>query len=210
MMPRFSMLPGKQAIYILLARDSRLSEGKTVGVDFGCGAMLNRRIFRTAEYWGVDADKPTLEKGMRRHPEARGVLSKIEDADVPPADFAICINVFFGTNFEKATDEVVVLDSIIRKISPGGTLLVTFAPKRAWRDMIDKLAGAFSHVTQIGLDLPNRPQTPLAPLIAVRHLRNTSNPQDWPPAKHSDRDRVPAKLPEWRRIYCRCEGKVGV
>jgi hypothetical protein len=94
MMPRFSMLPGKQAIYILLARDSRLSDGKTVGVDFGCGAMLNRRISRTAEYWGVDADKPTLEKGMRRNPEARGVLSKIEDANVPPADFAICINVF--------------------------------------------------------------------------------------------------------------------
>jgi hypothetical protein len=104
----------------------------------------------------------------------------------------------------------VVLDSIIRKTSPGGTLLVTFAPKRAWRDMIEKLTGAFSHVTQIGLDLPNRPQTPLAPLIAMRHLRNTSDPQDWPSTKPSDRDGVSAKLPEWRRIYCRCEGKVGV
>jgi hypothetical protein len=176
MMPRLSLLPGKQAIYILLTRDGRLSEGKAVGVDFGCGAMLNRPVFRTAEYWGVDLDKPTLEKGMRRYPEAQGILSKIEDADIPPADFAICINVFFGTNFEKAADEVAVLDSIIRKMSPGGTLLVTFAPKRRWRDMIEKLLSSFSQVTQIGLDLPNSPMTPLAPFIAARHLRKYEQP----------------------------------
>jgi hypothetical protein len=192
MFARFSMRPDKQAMYFLLARDGLLSKGKAVGVDFGCGAMLNRRIFRTKEYWGVDLDEPTLRKGLRRFPKAKASLSKIEEANVPPADFAICTNVFAGTNFGKegARYNMMVLEKIIDRVAENGTLIVTFNPKKNGPELIDRLRERFGCVTEIGINLPRR-RTPLAPFIAIGYLRRSET------------------VAKPTRLYVRCERKLG-
>ena len=91
--------PAKRLIYLALTRDCELSRGKKVGVDFGCKSMKNRRLFKTQEYYGVDLERAALDKGLALYPDAKAVHAKIEDAELPPADFAICINVFGATNF---------------------------------------------------------------------------------------------------------------
>jgi hypothetical protein len=177
---------------MLLAKDSPLSEGKAVGVDFGCGAMPNRGIFRTEQYWGVELDPPTLQKGMKRYPEAHGVLSRIEDSVVPPADFALCVSVFAGTNFEKFGPhyDLKVLNAIVDRVAPGGTLIITFNPKKIGAELLGRLRSGFKSVTEIGIDLPSKPHSILAPIVAYNYLRKG------------------AKSEKPQRVYVRCEGKL--
>ncbi|HJX10490.1 MAG TPA: hypothetical protein VJ733_08305 [Candidatus Binatia bacterium] len=63
--------PAKRLIYLALLRDSELSRGKKIGVDFGCKSMKNQRFFRTQDYYGVDLDRAAL--GQRA-----GTLSRRE------------------------------------------------------------------------------------------------------------------------------------
>lgn len=191
-MLRFSVKPGKQLLYMYLQRDSRLSEGRRIGVDFGCQRMYNYQIFQTAEYYGVDLDENALVEGVKSHPKAKAIHSRIEDADVPPADFAACINVFYGSNFEDS-DEVAVLESIISKIAPGGILLITLVPKKGDIDnLMDTLNRSFEVVDEFPHDLPNHPYTLLAPVVASWHML---------------RNRQPDQI---RKLYCRCVNRLQV
>lgn len=154
--------------------------------------MPNRRVFRTQQYWGVELDQPTLQKGMKRYPEARGVLSRIEDSVVPPADFALCISVFAGTNFEKFGPhyDMKVLNAIVDRVAPGGILIVTFNPKKIGAELLGRLHAGFKSVTEIGIDLPSKPHSVLAPIVAYNYLRKGA----------------PSTKPQ--RVYVRCEGKL--
>lgn len=182
--------PAKRLIYLALMRDSKLSRGKKIGVDFGCKAMKNRPVFKTQEYYGVDLDREALDKGLARHPDAKAIHAKIEEADVPPADFALCINVFGATNFQNS-NSVDVVQSIIDHMAPDGVLLMTLKKKNDLYDLhehLDLLRAAFRKVDvmpiSLGLSLSR-----LAWLKALYHLYK------------------PAAVGDTKRLYCRCVGK---
>ena len=131
----------RQAAHLSCAvtRDSELSRGKKVGVDFGCKSMKNRRLFKTQEYYGVDLDRVALDKGLALYPDAKAIHARIEEAEVPPADFAVCINVFGATNFGNSSS-VDVVRRIIDCIAPGGVLLMTFKNKGRRYDFPEHLS----------------------------------------------------------------------
>jgi hypothetical protein len=183
--------PAKRLIYLALLRDSELSRGKKVGVDFGCKSMKNRRLFKTQEYYGVDLDRAALDKGLALYPDAKAIHATIEDAKVPPADFALCINVFGATNFEKSSS-LEVVQRLIECIAPDGVLLMTFKRKGERYDIpqhIALLRAAFREVDVMPIALALS-QSRLAWLSARRQLNN------------------PTTAENPKRLYCRCVGKL--
>ena len=183
--------PAKRLIYLALARDCELSRGKKVGVDFGCKSMKNRRLFKTQEYYGVDLERAALDKGLALYPDAKAVHAKIEDAELPPADFAICINVFGATNFGDSSS-LDVVHRIIEGIAPGGVLLMTFKRKGSRYDIskyVDLLRASFREVDVMPITL-TLSSSPLAWFKARRHLHN------------------PTTADNPKRLYCRCVGKL--
>ena len=174
-----------------MLRDSRLSRGKKVGVDFGCKAMENRRFFMTKEYYGVDLDRQALNRGLALYPEAHAVHAKIEDADIPAADFAVCINVFGATNFSNS-NSMEVVRRIVAHIAPGGVLLITLKRKNRLYDLdehLQLLREAFRRVDAIPITLDLFPST-MAWLMVFYHFV-----------------KPPKDVENPKRLYCRCIGK---
>lgn len=191
---RLSSKASKQLVYFLLMRDRLLSYNLAVGVDFGCKAMKNRPVFLTKSYYGVDLDADALAKGVETYPDANSVHATIETADVPPADFAICVNVIGGTNFKNSTAQD-VLRSMVDKIAPGGTLLVTVKQKNNRPGYLEEcrevLKGSFERVdeTPIPFGIKRRGKRQ-AFVRALRYLIfGTSEAR-------AD------------RMYCRCKGRL--
>lgn len=188
---RSTDMPGKQLIYMRLHRDAPLSEGKPVGVDFGCNIMNNYPFVRTAEYYGVELDAEALKKGLARYPTAHAVHSKIELAEVPAADFAICIHVFDAHNFDDS-DPVQTLEAILSKMKPGGTLIITLRNNSSAPKLLAMLRSAFQQVDEFPHGLANTPKTLLAPMIAAWHFHTSSTPR------------------QVKEIYCRCQGRLAL
>lgn len=182
--------PGKRLMYLALRRDAKLSRGRKVGVDFGCKMMWNRPLFETQEYYGVDLDRDALDKGLARFPEAKAIHARIEEVEVPPADFALCINSFGATNFGN-TDPSDYVQNIIDCMAPGGVLLMTLKNKHKLYDLrehINTLRAAFREVDEFPIALDDSPNY-LAWLKARYHFH------------------MAPKVEDPKRYYCRCIGK---
>jgi SAM-dependent methyltransferase len=196
MLYRLSKKPGKQLLYLLLLRDKHLSRGKKIGVDFGCKAFKNYPIFETQEYYGVDLDADALARGKATFPKGRAVHARIEHAQVPPADFALCVNVFHATN-SKDWEPRPVLEKIISGVAPGGVLLINFQHKGDPEELVSLLRRSFQKVEifRHGFKRPagRWPVLILKITSAVRALA----------AIYLKRE--PAR---WTRIYCRCIGRL--
>ncbi len=173
-------------------RDSKLSRGCQVGVDFGCKGMKNRRLFKTKEYYGVDIDRSALDEGLARYPDAKAVHARIEQADTPLADFALCIHVFATMNFVDS-DSMEVVRALVSKIAPDGTLLMSLKNNRknVLYDLpahVALLREAFHQVDVMSLDIDNT-RSRFAYLKAKYHLYRRP------------------KVIDPMRIYCRCVGR---
>jgi SAM-dependent methyltransferase len=190
MLYRTTDKPTKQLIYFALLRDGWMFRGRKIGLDLGCKAMMNYPIFRTQEYYGIDLDADALERGRATFPKAKAIHSRIEDADLPPADFAVCANVFHATN-SKDWKPAAVLTRIVDAIAPGGILLINLQPKKEeFDEMVDLLESRFEQVDMVPVDLPIGRQ-PWSKTRAAYHLFLKPKPP---------RER-------WTRAYFRCVGR---
>ena len=65
---RLSLKPSKQLLWLWLWREMRISRGKVLGIDAGCGLMQNRMFFETEEYLGIDIDANRLAYNKKWFP----------------------------------------------------------------------------------------------------------------------------------------------
>lgn len=170
-MPRLSLNPSKQLLWFWLCWDMRLSKDKSTGIDAGCGFMQNKPMFRTKEYIGVDIDQARLDSGMKRHPEAKAVRSRIEDIAGVSGDFVLCVQVLHNKFFD-AAKTVMAVQKLAETVQEGGTLVFNIGRKNMiYEAEIDRIVGSsFSKVKKrkYGAFASNR--SPLGPLIAVLML----------------------------------------
>lgn len=147
---RFSNRPHKQFLWFMLRRDSRLSNGRDVGIDAGSADMGNRRFFGTRRYIALDPDESLLNKGKKRYPEAELVHSTIQGGPRMQADFVQCIQVFVNAEFRKE-DAVVATRRLIDFTRPGGVLLMNTGKKtlRFDDEILAELRKSFADVKVI-------------------------------------------------------------
>lgn len=127
-MKRQSRRPSKQLLWIWVEELMKNSQGFKRGLDIACGYMKNKPMFRTEEYFGMDADAERIQTGQTTT-GGRGIVCKIED--MPPdvkGDFVVCLETIgINTHFdsEKAT---FAFDTCVKATNPGGSLLVNVGP----------------------------------------------------------------------------------
>ena len=117
---RYSPRPCTLLLWFWLMRDApRLSRGKKIGIDAGCGKMQNRPWFQTDEYIGVDWEQERMDKGMARWPGAKSVQSRLEDVSGIAGDFVMCVLVFHNKFFDPELT-LPVVRNLISMVRPGG------------------------------------------------------------------------------------------
>lgn len=146
---RFSTRPHKQFLWFLIRRDSRLSKGKSVGLDAGCADMGNKRFFETETYIGLDPDTELLAKGRLKNPNAETINTRILDAPELSVDFLHCIQVFVNAEFVKK-EALDVTRKLVSMVRLGGVLLMNTGQKTLYYDKEIKLLleSNFEQVTE--------------------------------------------------------------
>lgn len=165
---RYSGRPSKQLLWYWLMRDMKLSQSYEVGIDAGCGAMLNRPWFRTNKYIGIDIDEQRLIEGKAKYPEVVSIRSRLEDAKNTTGDFILCVQVFANKHLDK-TKTMNIVDSLVQMVSPGGVLIFNITKRNLPYEMkIDAyLNQHFTRVKKRKYGAMSRQNTILAPVIAA-------------------------------------------
>ena len=190
---RFSKRPTKQLLYLLLARDMRLSEGREIGIDVGCGLMQNRPMFRTKRYFAIDLDAERLATGRTKYPEAETLAARMEDVKDVVGDVVLCVQTFVNSQF-LAENTLTAAEALVRMTRRHGTLIFNISKRNmAYEDQIDTLLkGSFDTVTKVPYGvLVGKTLGPLSPLVAFAALLLR-------PLRHGN---------SYDRIYYRCEGR---
>jgi hypothetical protein len=154
---RVSSRPGKQLLYMWLARDMRQLSGD-VGLDAGCGDMANRRYFRTKRYIGVDADAARVQGALAETDDSgvQGVVARIEDlGDDYRADVVVCVQLA-GIKFNDPTKLPLIADRLIELTNPGGSLILTVTEKGSAGGIEESLRHAFRDVTSRRVGEPSK------------------------------------------------------
>ncbi len=126
---RGSLRPAKQLLWRWLERDMQESSSCRAGLDIACGAMINRPLFRTQTYTGIDLDRGRIEEGLTKYPNVRGevcdILNMLEDVQ---GDFVLCIQTI-GINAKcDPVMDVAMVEAIVDRVNSGGTLIVNLGP----------------------------------------------------------------------------------
>lgn len=147
---RLSSRPGRQFLNFVLLRELKKSEGKEIGVDIGCGEMVNYELFRTKKYIGIEIDQLRLDKGVERYPFAEAVKASIFDKPETFGDFVLCIQVFNNKHFDNSKTEVAV-SNLCNSVKQGGDLVFNIGKKSIkYEGQIDHiLEENFFHVKKI-------------------------------------------------------------
>jgi len=78
---RYSNKPAKQLLYLRARKHlSKFSHGKAI--DIGCQYMECKPLYRTDKYIGVDLAESKINKGLKRFPDAEGVISDLRDLNI--------------------------------------------------------------------------------------------------------------------------------
>ncbi len=140
-MLRFSRRPNKQLLRFFMASDMKKSEGYEIGVDVGCSEMVNRPMFKTEKYVGIDFSKDKLEQGQKKYPSAQAVSQKFEDIEGIKGDFVVCTQTqSFGAEFN--TDRPLqALKCLLKMTAEGGALIFNLHNEAALKheDKIDSV-----------------------------------------------------------------------
>ena len=169
---RLSLKPSKQLLWLWLWREMRVSRGKAVGIDAGCGLMQNRMLFETEEYVGIDVDAERLASNEKRFPGVHTVCAEIEKATNSlgslRGDVVLCVQVMHNRQF--ATDRTMpTIAAMCTMMRPGGTLIFNLGkcnmPFEAAADAL--LAENFASVKKRPYGAFSANQTFLSPILAV-------------------------------------------
>lgn len=101
----------------------RLSEGKEIGIDAACGRMGNRKLFGTSHYIGIDIDEDRIQSGKQKYPEARAVLSSIEEATGLNGDVVVCVQTININRSFESKSAIPVVEKLVEMCNPGGYLI---------------------------------------------------------------------------------------
>ena len=167
-MLRFSKRPPKQLLYLLLTRDMKLSRGREIGVDVGCGLMQNRRLFRTKRYIAIDLDEERLAKGQAKYPEAETLTARMEDVRNVVGDLVLCVQTFVNHHFP-VENTYLAAEALVRMTRTGGTLIFNMSKRNlGYEDAVDSLLQRdFDSVTKVTYGaLAGWNFGPLSPLVA--------------------------------------------
>ena len=169
---RLSLKPSKQLLWLWLWREMRISRGKALGIDAGCGLMQNRMFFETEEYLGIDVDADRLAYNENCFPGVRMVCAEIEKASNYLGDLrgdvVLCVQVMHNRHF--ATDRTVpTIAAMCTMLRPGGTLIFNLGkrnmPFEAAADAL--LEKNFASVKKRPYGAFSANQTYLSPILAV-------------------------------------------
>lgn len=169
---RYSGKPSKQLLWLFLMFDMSDSRGFDVGIDVGCGPMLNRRFFETKRYVGVDLDADRLRQGQARYPEAEAVAGRVEEVSGVHGDFVLSVQMFVNKHFDVDLT-LRGVEGLVGMVNPGGTLIFNISKRNfAHEDEIDALlADSFRHVEKVKYGaLSARDIGPLALPVALAML----------------------------------------
>lgn len=119
---RLSSRPGRQFLNFVLVRELRKSRGQAIGIDIGCGEMINYELFKTREYIGTEIDQARLDAGVARYPRAKPIHASIFDAPLVQGDFVLCVQVFNNKFFDSTKTEAAVLN-LCDTVTDGGRLV---------------------------------------------------------------------------------------
>jgi hypothetical protein len=136
---RLSSRPGRQFLNFLLLKELKKSSGKEIGVDVGCGEMINYELFRTKKYIGTEIDQSRLDAGIERYPLAQPVKASIFDKSVVFGDFVLCIQVFNNKHFDNTKTELAVRN-LCDTVRQGGDLVFNIGKNSLkYEDHVDKI-----------------------------------------------------------------------
>jgi hypothetical protein len=140
-MMRQSRRASKQLLWMWVEELMRESQGFKSGLDIACGYMKNKPMFKTENYFGLDADEERIETGQATT-GGRGIVCKIED--IPPdikGDFVVCLETIgINTRFDEG-NAVIAYEKCVHATNRGGSLLVNVGPRaRDYFGAIEKIA----------------------------------------------------------------------
>jgi len=191
---RLSLKPAKQLLWLFLWRDMRVSKGKEIGIDAGCGRMENKHLFQTDRYVGIDVDTDRLAKAHRQHPDAQVINGPIEDVRDVSGDMVLCVQVMHN-RFFKVENTLYAVAALVKMVRPNGALIFNFGrPSFPFEADVDAiLSPAFAHVKKRKYGALSANQTVLAPLLALAMVVI--------PALRKGRG--------FHKIYYVCRGRIG-
>jgi hypothetical protein len=146
----------------------RLSRRLGIGIDAGCGEMLNRPWFRTKEYIGIDVDEKRLKEGLAAYPEALAIIGRLEEMKGVLGDLVLCVQVFQNKYFDTSLT-MPVMQSLTRMVSVGGVLIFNIARRNLpYEARIDAfLSRYFGSVMKMKYGIMEKHESILGPIIAA-------------------------------------------
>lgn len=150
---RLSTRPGRQFLNFILRRQLKKSLGKEVGVDVGCGEMVNYDLFLTKRYVGIDIDQSRLNAGARAHQGAEFLCASIFEPPLVSGDFVLCVQVFNNKHFDPSK-ALLAVENLCGMVQKNGDLVFNIGMMSlTYEADIDRLLLArFSSVRKIRYD----------------------------------------------------------
>jgi hypothetical protein len=86
--------------------------------------MRHRAYLKTPKYIGVDLDGERIDRGMKKHPDAVGIVSSIEDFDHKvKGDVVLCIETIGINDWFEVDNTMLVIRKAVCAVEPDGTLI---------------------------------------------------------------------------------------
>lgn len=121
---RRSNRAAKQLLWFLFEKDLKRSCNFDVGLDIACGDMYFYNFIKTKIYFGIDIDEERLSKAKKVYPNAKTVVSSIEN--LPPGltgDFVVCMQAIGINTLFNINNTLVAVKKIVGATNPRGTLI---------------------------------------------------------------------------------------
>jgi hypothetical protein len=136
---RLSTRASRQFLNIYLLKLMKKSANKEIGVDVGCGEMINYTLFQTKKYIGTEIDQARLDGGVKRYPDAMPIKSSIFDAPDITGDFVLCVQVFNNKHFDNSKTELAV-NNLCDTVNEGGSLVFNIGKNSiTYEDEVDNI-----------------------------------------------------------------------
>lgn len=122
-----------------LRRDIARLGRVNVALDAGCGRFINRNLFKTDRYVGLDTTPESIMAGRRIHPDAVGYVGSVLETLPEKADLVVCTLVLNNKRFPHVRT-IEAVNNLVAAVRPGGNLLFTMGQVNApYECSVDKI-----------------------------------------------------------------------
>jgi hypothetical protein len=147
---RLSTRASRQFLNIYLLKLMKKSAKKEIGVDVGCGEMVNYDLFLTDKYIGTEIDQARLDAGVKRYPDVKPIKMSLYDGHEVEGDFVLCVQVFNNKHFDNSKTELGV-KNLCKTVRKGGCLVFNIGEKSIpYEDQVDDILNKnFSKIKKV-------------------------------------------------------------